>query len=71
MTNPTHDPVTDAITELRARVEAIEAFILRRPTEPIPDSIIDRAIEERERAAEEEAEEAPEEGEPSESEEEE
>lgn len=30
---------------LTQRVEAIEAFILRRPTEPIPQSIIDQAIE--------------------------
>lgn len=40
--------MTTDITDLERRIEAVEAFILRRPTEPIPDSIIDQAIAQRE-----------------------
>lgn len=50
--------MTNDITNLERRIEAIEAFILRRPTEPIPDSIIDQAIADRTAPAEEAEEEA-------------
>lgn len=42
------DTTPERLQALERRVEAIEAFILRRPTEPIPISIIDQAIAQRE-----------------------
>lgn len=44
--------MSDAFAALTLRVEAIEAFILRRPTEPIPHSIIEQAIADRHSDAE-------------------
>ena len=41
------DIAPERLQELENRIEAVEAFILRRPTEPIPDSIIDQAIAQR------------------------